>query len=326
MIMQKYKYKISIVVPVYNSEQYIACCIDSIVRQTFRDFELILVNDGSTDGSEAICKSYACDYIKVYSQPNRGVSSARNHALDVTDGEYVIFVDSDDWLEPDALATLMRQEKTADITFFGSVFHKNDGIALAYIPDRAIYNSFASVQQGLLNLLNNPRHPDYVGFTWNKMFRNDIIREHHIRFIEGLSIREDEAFTYSYVCHCRTLCTLPDIIYNYRAQQTGLTFSKKTSREYIKLGMAYERAIDVYDIERLICYFSHSAAAFYFLALRRAKDKETIDEAVALFWNVHRKYSPEIRLKRFYKFIVKIESEKVLKTFFHLRILLPGKK
>ncbi len=313
--------KISIIVPIYNCEQYLPQCIESILRQSFRDFELILVNDGSTDGSEAVCRRFGDERVRVFSQPNRGVSAARNHGLDEARGEWVVFVDSDDWLAENALEVLTGQPKMADITFFGSMFHSEDSVARAYILDNHFYADKAEVQRGLVNLLFNPHHPDYVGFTWNKMFRRDIIREYNIRFIEGLTIREDEAFTYSYVNHCRTLATLSDLLYNYRVQQTGLTFSRKMPEEYIMLGEAYEAAWKQFDYGPLLNYFARSGCQFYFLAMRRSKDVVTMDKALARFWNFWQSARPSMRFHGLYKQVMRLDSKRALRVFFRLRLM-----
>ncbi len=95
--------KISVIVPVYNSEAYLENCLNSIIQQTYQNLEIILVNDGSTDGSAAICQRYKIQdpRVKVYHKPNGGVGSSRNRALEAVTGDYILFVDNDDWLELD---------------------------------------------------------------------------------------------------------------------------------------------------------------------------------------------------------------------------------
>ena len=320
-MMNRKSYKVSVIIPAYNCERWLPQCVESILCQTYGDFELILVNDGSTDGSEAVCRSYTDSRVRVFSQPNRGVSAARNRGLEEARGEYVVFVDSDDWLEPQALEVLMSHDVKADITFFGSLFRSEDSVARAYIPEERFYGSAMEVQQGLVNLLFNPRHPDYVGFTWNKMFRHDIIREHGIRFIEGLTIREDEAFTYSYVSHCRTMATLPALLYNYRVQQTGLTFSRKTAGEYIMLGEAYEAAMGWVDHSPLLDYLARRGCQFYFFAMRRSKDSVTMDKALALFWSLWKSARPSMRFHGLYKLVMRLDSERMLRALFWLRLM-----
>ena len=111
-----YTVSASIIVPVYNCEKYIGKCIDSILAQTFQDFELLLVIDGGVDASLMICKDYASrdNRISVIEQENQGVSAARNNGLDHATGEYVFFVDSDDWVEPDYLEKLINKAEETD--------------------------------------------------------------------------------------------------------------------------------------------------------------------------------------------------------------------
>ena len=111
------KLKISVVVPVFNSEKYLEKCIDSIINQTYKNIEIILINDGSSDKSEEICNSYLKTYknIKLINQSNSGVSVARNNGLKSSTGDYVLFVDSDDWLEKDMLEIMVKEIDNFDI-------------------------------------------------------------------------------------------------------------------------------------------------------------------------------------------------------------------
>ena len=113
--------KISVIVPVYNTEKYLKRCIDSILAQSYSDFELLLIDDGSTDASPAICDEYATNdsRVRVFHKPNGGVSSARNLGLDNARGEWIAFVDSDDWIESEMLYLFIsKAEKTdSDIVF-----------------------------------------------------------------------------------------------------------------------------------------------------------------------------------------------------------------
>ena len=108
--------KISVIVPVYNSEAYLENCLNSIIQQTYQNLEIILVNDGSTDGSAAICQRYKIQdpRVKVYHKPNGGVGSSRNRALEAVTGDYILFVDNDDWLELDHIESLYHLLKKAD--------------------------------------------------------------------------------------------------------------------------------------------------------------------------------------------------------------------
>lgn len=121
---------VSILVPVYNSEKYLRQCLDSIVNQTYKDLQVVIVDDGSIDNSLSICREYADKYefIEVYHQGNAGVASARNALLDKARGDYTIFIDSDDWIELDMIAGLLHYiaEYDLDIAICGSVSEYND--------------------------------------------------------------------------------------------------------------------------------------------------------------------------------------------------------
>ena len=130
--------KISVIVPVYNTEKYLHRCIDSILSQTFTDFELLLINDGSKDGSGAICDEYAAkdNRVRVFHKENCGVSSARNLGLDNVQGEWVLFVDSDDWMELTMLAKMYHAaiENNADCVYCDFNFVKQSGVERYYAP------------------------------------------------------------------------------------------------------------------------------------------------------------------------------------------------
>ena len=123
------KIKVSVIIPVYNTENYLRACLDSVVNQTLRDIEIICVNDGSTDNSLSILKEYAQkdSRIVLINQKNAGVSVARNNAIAVAKGEYLAFLDSDDWFEPDAVETAyfkISQDKTDVVIFAQKIIRK----------------------------------------------------------------------------------------------------------------------------------------------------------------------------------------------------------
>lgn len=128
--------KISVIIPVYNSEKFLDACIDSIVKQTYQNFEIILVDDGSTDDSPSLCDQYAAQdkRIKVIHQDNQGVSAARNNGLDLATGDLVSFIDSDDTLDEDMYELLVKlfEENSADITHCGYKHLVGDEVRLVH--------------------------------------------------------------------------------------------------------------------------------------------------------------------------------------------------
>ena len=225
---------VSLIVPVYNMEQYLPRCMESLLAQTCRDFEVILVDDGSTDSSGALCDSYAARYpgmIRVIHKSNGGPSSARNAGMDAARGDFVIFPDPDDWVEPDYVQTLLslQREYQADMVCVGH-YVDTGGIS---VPDRRnqahTVMSGKDAQRGLL------LPPRLQGFSWNKLYRMEIIQEQNLRFQEELFITDDLWFAYCYLPHCRRVCYAPtERIYHYRQSGESITahiFSRR------KLGM-----------------------------------------------------------------------------------------
>ena len=230
---------VSIVVPVFNVADYLRRGIDSILSQSFRDFELILVDDGSTDDSGNICDEYVAkdNRIRVVHKTNGGVSSARNAGLDLALGEWVYFPDPDDELYPDCLMTLASGiSEDVDVVMGGYEVVRLDG---THVRSES-YSSqpvFLDKSQSLRPLFL-PYSPvfGYVGFVCLRLFRMDVIKEHHLRFDTSVTIREATLFTATYLCLSRgTTCYFekPIYIYCYRESGAIMSLSKRFNRKYL---------------------------------------------------------------------------------------------
>ena len=230
---------ISIIIPVYNAENYLRRCIDSVLSQSFTDFELILVDDGSKDKSPQICDEYASQdtRVRVIHKANGGVSAARNDGLDIAKGEYITFIDSDDWVEREYLETLSNY-RDYDIVFFSHRLIYEDGYISEFLFE-AKEGDKQNIWEIVASLRKNAVGSNFYGYTWNKMFRRDIIEKYKIRFIEGLRISEDEVYTLDYCTHAKSIKVLPLCLYNYRILGTGLTATKNSADEYKKLADSY---------------------------------------------------------------------------------------
>lgn len=190
--------KVSIIVPVYNAEKVLHYCVDSILNQTYKDFELILVNDGSTDNSGEICDKYSLenDNVVVIHTENGGVSKARNTGIENAIGDYICFIDSDDYVSDTFLEELVN--KTRDgynfvLTSYQWVnnYEYNSFKTVSYnSTDYSIVNKNDLMDLGNLVLLSQP---------WNKLFKNSIIIENNIRMPEDISLGEDTVFVYRYL-------------------------------------------------------------------------------------------------------------------------------
>lgn len=230
---------ISIIIPVYNAEKYLRRCIESVLSQSFTEFELILVDDGSKDKSPQICDEYESrdTRVRVIHKANGGVSAARNDGLDIAKGEYVTFIDSDDWVEREYLETLSNY-RNYDIVFFSHRMIYEDGYTSEF-KFEAKEGDRQNIWEIVASLRKNAAGLNFYGYTWNKMLCRDIIEKYKIRFTEGLRISEDEVYTLDYCTHAKSIKVLPLCLYNYRVLGTGLTATKNSADEYKKLADSY---------------------------------------------------------------------------------------
>lgn len=201
--------KISIVVPIYNVENYLVKCVNSIVNQTLRDIEIILVNDGSTDDSGIICDKFAHfdSRIKVIHKPNSGVSDSRNIGFQNVTAEYVMYLDSDDWIDKETCYDAYQQVKEGDydLLFWGRVYEYPDKSVIqkiVYEKDTVFEGSELHKLQlrmcGLIDKeLSMPTRTDAFGASWGKLYRSNIIRDNNILFVEHNKIgSEDVLFNF----------------------------------------------------------------------------------------------------------------------------------
>lgn len=306
--------KISVIVPVYNVEKYLPRCIDSILAQTFTDFELLLIDDGSSDYSGKICDEYAKndERIRVFHQENGGVSSARNIGLDNAKGEWISFVDSDDWLENECYSSLLSDGDIADLTYFGCDCYFVNGAVTIYSPADFYSDNRIEIEKQLALLKNNPQKFEYLGYTWNKLFKKEIIDNYNLRFLRNLTLREDELFTLSYARYVSSIRTKADTLYNYRVIPTGLTHSVKSNKEYYGLAKNILEILPDYTDENLLQLENNAVLCYLFIIITR---EHILSRA---YWNCVKSY---IQIGRKYKRNGKITSLKVSISFYFKCIL-----
>lgn len=199
---------VSIIVPVYNTEKYFAKCIDSILAQTFFDFECLLIENGSSDNSGNLCDNYAAkdSRIKVVHQEGKGVSFARNTGLDMAVGQWIVFVDSDDWIEPNLLEVALKtaQEHPADI------------IQWNYISEggRQI-KKFKQLHAGAFAVSPDRELPGWFAMIWSRMYSKALIDENNIRFDTDLFFGEDGLFSVQTLASAKTIWNTNKALYHY---------------------------------------------------------------------------------------------------------------
>ena len=215
----------SIIIPVYNADKYIEKCIESIISQDRNKFEIIVVDDGSTDNTGIICDKYSNKYsnIKVFHTENKGVSRARNLGLSEAIGDYILFVDADDWVTSDYIDVISNEIEGVDLLFFSNNRVIDEKIIKQSYGDAYAENR-VETEELILNI--KKQKYEYFGFTWNKCFNRNIISKNNILFVNDLSVREDEVFTNTYCSYINSIKFIKKILYNYREQTTGLTCKK----------------------------------------------------------------------------------------------------
>lgn len=213
---------ISVIVPVYNVESFLKRCIDSLLSQTYKNYEVLLIDDGSSDNSGNICDKYVeKDYrFQVFHKVNEGVSSARNLGLDKARGEWVCFVDSDDWVEECYLENFIEQlDESVDLVLssFWKHWENNNQIEAVILPSIEIFGNY-----NLVKWLENTSSV-HNGFIWHRMFNKRVIDNNRIRFYEDVSFAEDGIFFFQYMIHVNHFKLTSKIGYHYLIRGNSLT-------------------------------------------------------------------------------------------------------
>lgn len=259
---------VSVIVPVYNVAQYLPQCLASLREQTYQSLEVLLVNDGSTDGSKAICRAYAelDERFHLIDKPNSGVSDSRNRALDRAKGKYLQFVDADDFLAPDATEKLVHAAQSSGADLIISHFYR-------LLEDRAAPKGHIRGEKLLTRaefaeeMVKAPAN-FYYGVLWNKLFRRSIVEAHHLRFDREVSWCEDFLFNLEYIQYARLICAIPQPLYYYRKRDTSLVNTSLSLRRVVEMKKQtftrYKQLyqdLDLYDEQKAEVYRYLIAAA-----------------------------------------------------------------
>ncbi len=222
----------SIIVPVYNVEKYLNRCIDSVLNQSFGDFELILVDDGSTDGCPQICDGYAKndERVHVVHKENGGPSAARNVGIDLAKGKFCWFVDGDDCISPDALERLLPYTRKSEIVNFGySEYRDPEAPDFNKNKKRYPYTGLAS-KEDIRSLMNTACTKVLLPFAWRNVYLTSFIKENNLRFQPGLSIGEDSVFNMEAFLKSESIYFADEYFYGYYFRVDGL--SKKRQPDF----------------------------------------------------------------------------------------------
>ena len=255
-------YKISVIVPVYNTKKYLSRCLDSILSQSFTDFELLLIDDGSTDDSGVICDAYAekDNRIRVFHKENGGVSSARNLGINNASGKWIYFVDSDDELLPDGLKTLVENvSEGADVVMAGYEDVDENGNRSCQTNER---RSLRLTQRQSVTTIytGSGLYYFYMGYPWMRLFRNDLVKRLNIRFDSDIAIKEDSLFVMQYVCRSNgiTQYTTRPVYRYYQRPGSAMSETKHFDLKYVSSFYAFVKM--KHEVESV--FPSHSEPVF----------------------------------------------------------------
>lgn len=280
--------KVSIIIPVYNVEQYLSQCLDCIVRQSYTHWEAILIDDGSSDQSGKICDMYAQrdERFIVIHQKNSGAACAKNIGLDNATGRFIAFVDSDDYVEPDWLATIVfaAQKYSADVVEFDfDKIYQNKSERINSYSEEIIFPIEKYLEQYIQVWTSS--------LFWNKLFRSELLED--IRFKIERRCIDDEFFTYKALTNAEVIIRIPNILYHYRQRANSAVYNLKNQNQIANdsLDVLIERYIWICSyFPKLRCtYLQHDIEVlFYFTFLHHT------DATIRKFRSISRFYLRQV--------------------------------
>lgn len=247
---------ISIIIPVYNVEKFLSQCLDSIISQTYEDFEVILIDDGTPDNSGLICDEYAKKdaRFKVIHKKNEGVSIARNKGIELAQGEWITFIDSDDWIEASYLSNFKLEEsKDIDLIIQGLEYYNN--------KNEKFFNSWTfkeciiTKENYIIGFVENRLLE--VGFPIGKAYRKDLLISHNLRFDARISFHEDHIFVLDYYKLCNSIRLIDATAYKYRCYHSNASLSSK-KHPWDKMNIAGNEMLKRFNDMRGIFYLQGS--------------------------------------------------------------------
>ncbi|MFI3260486.1 MAG: glycosyltransferase [bacterium] len=257
------KSKVSVIIPVYNSEKYILNLLEQLKEQTYKNFEVIIINDGSVDDSEIICKNMIKGFnnFKLYNQKNSGVSIARNNGLEKATGEYVVFIDSDDSICNNTIELLVYNIENYSVDYAFGAYITSKNSKLDNVVD-AISTNVNDLKLSIINsrILEDTKIYGNSRTIWGKIYKLKIIKDNNIKFIEDLKLFEDGLFNLEYLNYVFKYKSFSEKIYKYRIDINSSVKSYKEDlyeqdqirlenlKKYIKIDDRYKIAYN------LVCF------------------------------------------------------------------------
>lgn len=237
------KPKITVVVPVYNMGRYLDRAIDCLIGQTYTDFEILIIDDGSNDGSSDVCdyQESKDERISVIHKDNGGLSSARNCGIEHAKGQFIIFPDPDDWVDPAYLESLISVHRRygSDLEICAHfISYDNQDIPQVYGGTEKLFDC----EKALTILMGRS---GFCGFAWNKLFHVDIINGNNLRFDTELGMAQDLHFAFKYITHCESIGYSPIPTYHYYQEGGGVTTQHHLTKRKISGLLTYKKIADL---------------------------------------------------------------------------------
>ena len=286
---------ISVIVPVYNVEKYLPRCLESLIKQTYGNLEILLVDDGSSDFSGDICDAYAANdnRIRVFHVKNGGVSNARNLALENMTGEYVTFVDSDDWLEADWVETAFYELKKADVLLYIGGYTKSYPDGSEKVIHKYMPSSILTRIECMREMYMKP--PAETAFLWEvcgKLFHTDLWKE--ARFASNISIKEDELVFWHVLQLVDKVLYVPAYNYHYFCREGSavhtLTAKHKFDSFFVNKNLWYKSS-DVMDVELREAlkarYFNSRVHCLLNLSCCKSYENDMLEEKNLFYQNIY---------------------------------------
>lgn len=287
--MGENKALVSVIVPIYNGEKVIRRCIESILNQDYQNIELLLMDDGSKDGSPAICDEYAAadSRVRVVHKANSGVSDTRNQALSLAKGDYIQFLDADDWIVPEATRLFVRSMEDNDVDMVVADFYRVVGENTSRkgsIDKGGVYTKLEYADCMLVSPADY-----YYGVIWNKLFKRDIIEKNQLAMDENINWCEDFIFNMEYILHTENIYILKVPVYYYVKTEGSLVSQGMNPSKIVRMKLNVieyyrnfyknllteeeyeERKPEIYSF---LLGFAHDDGAFSFLPGTKKLGKE----------------------------------------------------
>lgn len=255
--------KISIIIPIYNSEKYLARCIETVIGQTYKNLEIILVNDGSRDKSLNICKYYQSkdSRIVIIDKINEGVSVARNTGIDAATGKYIGFVDADDWIEPNMYESMLNniEKYKCNIAFCNftkdtkySRYFKKINVNKNVLSKLDIINELIANMIGIEDIL--PKYHYVMGSIWRCLYNRDFLNKYNLKFRSGISIMEDLVFNIQALIFCDKVCIDHGYYYHYIKNKSSSlhTYNEKMWHDNVQVHNLLEQILHDADLDEYL--------------------------------------------------------------------------